>query len=730
MNPHLNRGANLFLLCLGMLSLCALVRDSFELILPDETFLWLALLCFLLWLSTAFRYGILAGLPLSALTLWYLYRNISVDLLAEAGDLLDHIGSVYYGHYSSSSGAFAVTDFSGNHEVAVLFLFFILAAFVAAALNSGSFRISLVLLATLPLFALCIAVNGEPGIYPVIGFLTFLAGLHLGGDVFRTDDGAGKAMLLGLLPCALVLCALLLLYRPDTYTPTEYDISLSQRFDKLGNALAGWMSEDGDLQHAISETFMQTSASSYHAPSGWNQGSDDLDLTAPFDSSRLDDEAFRITADSLGSLYFRGRSYGEYLGTSWTSAVENSRGNALSFAGYAVASLPDAVESQFQLRSPVSYDILYLPYFSISDAENDVVIPANGYSTYGGAYYFSSELTDFRTLPSQWQTQELQYREYVHSYYTRLPDSTRNELLSFCRAHNLSSDQGDVLSAVADLVRSQGVYDVNIAPYPSNDYAVWFLTESHTGYCIHFATAAVALYRTLGIPSRVCEGYLVNNLYPGNTVLVTGGDAHAWAEVYVDGFGWIPVEVTASAADDPDQHFDGSVFPSVEPVHSEQSELIDEDNTEPEQAEDGNSASALDSELQSDAYGTSDTDSSFFFKALRILVRVLFILLSVLAAFAGRYKLIRKMLNRRLSSEDNNRKAVYCYRQAERVLRYGGEMPADLLQIAEKAHFSSHIITPEESARCFEQLGLLTEEVYQNLSRWKKLVFRYISANQ
>ena len=47
MNRHLNRFANLVILELSMLSLCAMVRDSFALALNPETFLWLALLCLL-----------------------------------------------------------------------------------------------------------------------------------------------------------------------------------------------------------------------------------------------------------------------------------------------------------------------------------------------------------------------------------------------------------------------------------------------------------------------------------------------------------------------------------------------------------------------------------------------------------------------------------------------------------------------------------------------------------
>ena len=44
----------------------------------------------------------------------------------------------------------------------------------------------------------------------------------------------------------------------------------------------------------------------------------------------------------------------------------------------------------------------------------------------------------------------------------------------------------------------------------SEDFAIWFLTEADTGYCIHFATAAVVLLRAAGIPARYVDGYVVN----------------------------------------------------------------------------------------------------------------------------------------------------------------------------------------------------------------------------
>ena len=746
MNSHLNRAANLVVLELSVLSLCFLIRDSFSLILPDETFLWLALLCLLLWIATVFRYGVLFGMPLSAVVLWYLYQERSLDLLTELRDMLDHVAGVYYGHYSAATSLVTADGTTGNHMVAILFVLFILAAFVAAALSSGSFRVSLVVLGTLPVFALCIAVNGAPKVLPVVGYLLALSGLQIGGDVFRPNDGAGKALFLGMVPCLLVLGVLLLFYNPETYEPTEYDISLSHRFDKLGNALAELMSEDRDLQEMIGSTLNVTARPVpseppvHQAPSGWGRNSDSLDLTADFDASALTEEAFRVTADTDGSLYFRGKSYGDYNGTSWSAAVENTRGNALSFVGQAISGLADTATGEFQLRSPTSYDVLYLPYYSISDTAGDVQIASERYTDYGGIYYLSATGADALaaavSLPAGLQNEELQYREYAHSYYTRLPDSTRNALSSICAAQGWSAGQSGILWQIAEYVRRQGIYDVNVAPYPNDDYAVWFLTESHTGYCIHFATAAVALYRTLGIPARVCEGYLVNNTTPGRSVRVTGADAHAWAEVYCDGLGWVPVEVTASAAEGNYQPSEGSVAPTPEPTGTEpdlQSEL-------PSPSPEPDDGTGLYSDPGQDPFsnqpGTQNagrpensTESRSVSAGARAALTTVFILSALFALMFVRYLVLRGLLRHRLSDPDGKKRAVSYYRQAERVLRYGGEMPAFLQETAEKARFSQHEISEEELRQSSVLLEELTQSVYDSLNRRKKLLFRYVSGN-
>ena len=118
MNEHLNRTANLLLLLLGMESLCLLISDSFYLLLSSESFIWLGLICLLLWISSSFRHGILIGMPLNAGILFYLYHYRCENLLDELQDALEHVNAAYYGHFSGSavlsSGGSATAGYTGK----------------------------------------------------------------------------------------------------------------------------------------------------------------------------------------------------------------------------------------------------------------------------------------------------------------------------------------------------------------------------------------------------------------------------------------------------------------------------------------------------------------------------------------------------------------------------------------------------------------------------------------
>ena len=76
-----------------------------------------------------------------------------------------------------------------------------------------------------------------------------------------------------------------------------------------------------------------------------------------------------------------------------------------------------------------------------------------------------------------------------------------------------------------------------------------FLFERKTGYCTHYASAAVMIFRTMGIPARLAQGYMMsgNQLKIASWNPVYDKNAHAWVEIYIPDAGWYPLDVTSYA---------------------------------------------------------------------------------------------------------------------------------------------------------------------------------------
>jgi transglutaminase-like putative cysteine protease len=76
-----------------------------------------------------------------------------------------------------------------------------------------------------------------------------------------------------------------------------------------------------------------------------------------------------------------------------------------------------------------------------------------------------------------------------------------------------------------------------------------FLYRTKAGFCEHYASAFVFLMRAAGVPARVVTGYQGGELNPvDGFVTVRQSDAHAWAEVWLAGRGWLRVDPTAAVA--------------------------------------------------------------------------------------------------------------------------------------------------------------------------------------
>ena len=107
-----------------------------------------------------------------------------------------------------------------------------------------------------------------------------------------------------------------------------------------------------------------------------------------------------------------------------------------------------------------------------------------------------------------------------------------------------------MLDATASYTASPATVPAGIGEEGKPTFASWFLEQQREGGPAYFATVATLAFRAQGIPARYVEGYRVDAdkasaaAESDQPVTLTGADAHAWCEVYLNGIGWTPIEVT------------------------------------------------------------------------------------------------------------------------------------------------------------------------------------------
>ncbi|NLT08871.1 MAG: transglutaminase domain-containing protein, partial [Ruminococcus sp.] len=93
------------------------------------------------------------------------------------------------------------------------------------------------------------------------------------------------------------------------------------------------------------------------------------------------------------------------------------------------------------------------------------------------------------------------------------------------------------------------VYDLSYVK-SRGENAISFLFKTKRGVCVEYATAMILLSRAAGIPARYCEGFLVDEPFTGSgeyqdvNYVITPQHAHAYPELYINGYGWLGFEPT------------------------------------------------------------------------------------------------------------------------------------------------------------------------------------------
>ena len=268
--------------------------------------------------------------------------------------------------------------------------------------------------------------------------------------------------------------------------------------------------------------------------------------------------AVKITSDISGKVYLRFMSFGDYAFQGFQKAAEYGKTftfNGNSYGYNYLTSVALSKSPQFSANR-AAIEVLgtdyYLPYYTDLGASgyeiqtSDVSYSGDYREPYALFYYFYDYITDGAIYNSLggFADEEKEYADFVRKNYTAVPESTRNVLKNLIAQFNINDPE--LIGKVAQFVQGSAEYDPDYDRTldGETDVVVSFLTEYKKGVCRHYAGAATVLYRMLGIPARYVIGY-TGDTVAGEEVVIETDKAHAWVEVYIDGMGWVQVEVTA-----------------------------------------------------------------------------------------------------------------------------------------------------------------------------------------
>lgn len=297
------------------------------------------------------------------------------------------------------------------------------------------------------------------------------------------------------------------------------------------------------------------------------------------------------TVEPSETLYLRGFGGGEYTGGDWIRSSDEAlfanimarpdwQDNEISIANryygmYFVMNgsmqgdedeLPEAVTLTIRHCNGV-YGNAYVPYYSQRNNSwyNYDYDDYYGYGSqregYVYRYYEQKDMMiDWNNVSEVFEEQRDWYRRLQEAYveeiqtaYTQVPETLLPRLTELCR-ENPQESLEDITAFILYTLHSNASYTLTPGWAPLNeDIVEYFLFEGGRGYCEHFAVTATLMYRLYGIPARYATGYMVQpsdfELQENGTwkAVATDESAHAWVEIFLEDYGWTPVEATPAS---------------------------------------------------------------------------------------------------------------------------------------------------------------------------------------
>lgn len=360
----------------------------------------------------------------------------------------------------------------------------------------------------------------------------------------------------------------------------------------------------------------------------------------------------QVTAGYTGVMYLRSSAYDTYDGISWMSS-----GDGTTLPWPDINKLQQEQETgETTISTRFAHAMLYLPYYTTSMSLHGV---GKGISNEKKLNYYSvscvemPDKTYFETLYPDKTSNPHTVSAEMKNQCVALPERTNAWAVPLAEeiTAGIGNDYYKAL-AIRDYVKNSARYTLDPERMDSGDkdFARWFLQESDTGYCVHFATAAAVLLKAAGIPARYVSGYMFY-AQKGVPLSVTDNEAHAWVEYWLPGFGWTVLECTPAST--------------------------------------GDSTYVTETEGETEFIGISIPKGIWWGVAAMIPAGIIL-----------QWQIRRRCLKRCLRKGDCRRQVisrwVYLTQLQELLKAPAG---ADLLELAQKAKFSNHPITREDVER-------------------------------
>ena len=465
---------------------------------------------------------------------------------------------------------------------------------------------------------------------------------------------------------------------------------------------------------------------------------------------RSEEPALEITAEKPQKLYLKGFVGEVYSGYGWESLSNDVLGAYAEefyllhengfFGQKSVSSaLSCAFENEEAVLSIRNISACskraYLPYALSGAVLNDAAIGDANTESFGescSVSYIPGGLAEWylaqvRLAENQGKDKavdehlanEYIYRGFVKDNYLSVPKEAF-ETLEKIFADSDASTATEIISEILIYLDENVTYDEEFSSNGGTDFVSFFLEKSARGYSVHYASAAALMLRYFGIPARYVEGYFLSaeeaaEYESGEIIILTENHAHAWAEYYLEGVGWVPFEVTPGYKDD---ELEKAAFSTSgeSSKRYEQSELPETN---------------VDQDRPKDDITEAKKDYTLII-AVSVVVPVL-ALLAAAVYIAAMRKRLKKALSA-ITKADNKTGAAMRFGYAEKLLE-NVELSAETVEslgygeafaVNREALFSGHSITDEQRRKVDDYAEKVLAECKKSWSLRQKIKNKWI----